>query len=240
MQTFYAPKENFTETSVTINGEEHHHATRSCHVRKGEIIGVFDGCGKHVHATIDNIDKKSLTAIIERDVSGAGEPDVEIIIALSVIKPSRFEIAVEKCTEIGVRTFVPVISERCAPNNARRLRIERLQKIALEAAKQSKRSWIPEIVPPVALGDFLTRTDGTILVASQNAEKKLENVFDSIKDIMKITLLIGPEGDFTDREYDLMFEAGAIPFSMGGLILRSETAGIVAASSIVSIFASDR
>jgi 16S rRNA (uracil1498-N3)-methyltransferase len=240
MQTFHTPSENFAGTSVTVTGEEHHHATRSCRVRVGEIIGVMDGCGKRVHARIERIDSQILTASIERDVSGEGDPEMEIIIALSAIKPSRFETAVEKCTEIGVRGFVPLIAERCEPNITRRLKADRLRKIALEAAKQSKRSWLPEIYDPETLEDLLARTEGTVLAGSQKAEKSLERVCSAAEKNSRITLLIGPEGDFSETEYDAMSAAGVVPFTMGGLTLRAETAAIVAASRIVNIFASDR
>ena len=141
MQNFYTSKDNFTDKTVRLSGEEHHHATRSCRVKIGEIIGVTDGCGKRVYARIGVIDSQSLTAVIERDVSDVGEPDSEITVAISVIKPARFEIAVEKCTELGVRHFVPLLTERCEQDISNRLKIERLSRIALEAAKQSGRSW---------------------------------------------------------------------------------------------------
>lgn len=213
MLTFYTPKDNFTDTTVRLSGEEHHHATRSCRVKAGEIIGVLDGCGRRVLARIDAIDSHSLTAVIERDVSGAGEPDIEITVALSVIKPARFETAVEKCTELGARHFIPLVADRCEPHISGRLKIERLKRIALEAAKQSGRSWVPDISSPVGLVEFLQQTGGSVLAASQRADKSLEKVFRNIMDSKKVTLVIGPEGDFTDEEYTAMYESGALPFS---------------------------
>ncbi len=235
MLTFYTPKDNFTDTTVQLSGEEHHHATRSCRVQAGEIIGVLDGCGRRVLARIDAIDSHSLTAVIERDVSGAGEPDIEITVALSIIKPSRFETAVEKCTELGARHFIPLVADRCERNISGRLKIERLKKIALEAAKQSGRSWVPEISSPISIMDFLEQQEGSVLVASKKADKSLENVFRSIKNSNRVTLVIGPEGDFTDEEYTAMYKSGALPFSMGAFTLRTETAGIAATSLIVNM-----
>ena len=235
MQNFYTSKDNFTDKTVRLSGEEHHHATRSCRVKIGEIIGVTDGCGKRVYARIGVIDSQSLTAVIERDVSDVGEPDSEITVAISVIKPARFEIAVEKCTELGVRHFVPLLTERCEQDISNRLKIERLSRIALEAAKQSGRSWVPEIVPPINLVDFLKKSKGSVLAASQKADKSLEMVYSFIKDNNKLTLVIGPEGDFADGEYNAMIEHGVLLFSMGELTLRTETAGIAATTLVVNI-----
>jgi len=235
MQNFYTSKDNFTYKTVRLLGEEHHHATRSCRVKIGEIIGVTDGCGKRVHARIEVIDSQSLTAVIERDVSGVGEPDLEITVAISVIKPARFEIAVEKCTELGVRHFIPLLAERCERNISDRLKIDRLSRIVLESAKQSGRSWVPEIVPPINLVDFLRQSNGSVLAASQKADKSLEMVCSFIKDNNKLTLIIGPEGDLTDEEYYTMTESGVMLFSMGELTLRTETAGIAATALVVNI-----
>ena len=82
MQNFTADRLKFTDTTVILTGEEHHHATRSCRVRIGELIGVTDGFGKRVVARIEAIDSRTLTAVIERDVSGDGEPSLEITLIL--------------------------------------------------------------------------------------------------------------------------------------------------------------
>ena len=253
MKNFYTSKEHFTDKTVRLFGDEHHHATRSCRVKVGELIGVTDGCGKRVHALIEKIDNKSLTASIERDVSGTGEIEAEIILALSIIRPVRFETAVEKCTELGIRQIIPLIAKRCDPNSSKRLKIDRLRKIAYETAKQSGRSWIPEISSPIKLMDFLKRQDGSVIAASQHADKSIEqvdlqffkkklfeknlkiNVCGRLTDCSKLSLVIGPEGDFTDEEYTAMTEFGVEFFSMGELTLRSETAGIAATALVVNL-----
>jgi len=235
MQNFYAPRNSFTKTTISLAGQEYLHAACSCRVRKGERIGVTDGCGKRVVARIETIDSHSITTLIEEDVSGVGEPDTVITVALSVIKLDRFETALEKCTELGVRRFIPLIAERCELNFVSRLKQERLEKIILEAAKQSGRSWVPGIAPAVTLMEFAQKTAGSVYLAYQKADKDLENVLGQNPADLPVTLVIGPEGDFTDEEYTAMISAGAVPFSLGGLILRSETAAITAAALIVHL-----
>ncbi len=233
MQTFYTAPENIADTVVTIGGVEYHHAVRVCRVRVGEHIGVLDGSGRRLIARIEHIGDTRLTAAVEKDVSGEGEPSLEIVIALAAIKPARFETAVEKCTELGVAGLVPVTAERCEPNIAHRLKPDRLRKIVLEAAKQSGRSRIPDISEPIGLDDLLGQSEGMLLGGSQHAETDLEQACGEAGDISRITVLIGPEGDFTESEYDKMKEVGVAMVSMGGLTLRAETAAIVAAARIV-------
>ena len=227
MQTFYAPKEAFAGSTVVLTGDEYRHAARSCRVRVGEIIGVTDGCGRRVEARIETIDGSAVTAGIVDDVSGIGEPAFGITVAPAVIKPSRFEQAVERCTELGARRFLPVIARRCetAPD---RLNYERMNRIAFEAAKQSRRSWLPRIEHPVMLTDIFEHAEGTVLAALQSAEYEMDAALKAVDTSGGVTIVIGPEGDFTDEERDVLLTGGAVPVSLGGLTLRTETAAIAA------------
>lgn len=144
IQNFYTPPELFNGTVVTLVDDEYRHAVRSCPVRVGETIGVTDGCGRRVEARVEAIGRNALVANIERDVSECGEPRTDLTLALALIKPARFEIAVEKCIELGARRITPLVVERCECA-AERLNPDRLRRIALEAAKQAGRSWITEI-----------------------------------------------------------------------------------------------
>jgi len=229
MQNFLAPKENFTDTVVALSGDEYFHATRSCRVRVGESIGVTDGCGRRVEARIMEIDRNTLRAEITSDVSGQGEPAVEINVALALIKSARFELAVEKCTELGVRRFVPLVTGRCTVK-PERVNLERLRKIALEAAKQSGRSRVPEITEPVNLMELYESVHGTVVLATASAELSMDDAVMRILESGQVTLVIGPEGDFTDEERDVLITGGAVPVAIGGLTLRSETAAIAAAA----------
>ena len=231
MQNFITDRTQFTDTTVTLTGAEHHHATRSCRVRTGELIGVTDGCGKRVEARIEAIDGKMLTAVIERDVSGIGEPATEITIALALISPARFEAAVEKCSELGVRRFAPVIARRCTVNPGR-FKLDRLKRIAIVAAKQSGRSYIPEIVEPAPIQSLQDGAWGQVLSARKGAASSLESALHGCT-TERIALVIGPEGDFTDEEMAILSGIGARFFSLGGLILRSETAAIAATALVV-------
>jgi len=229
MQNFYAPPDAFSAEEVTLTGDEYFHAARSCRVRPGEIVGVTDGRGRRVEARIASIDHERLTAEILRDVSGIGEPAVAATVALALIQPSRFEFAVEKCTELGARRFVPVVAERCTVKPGR-LKPDRLRTIALAAMKQAGRSWLPEIAEPAPLREVLSYARGTVLAALRNADRRIGEVVGTGPPMKAATLLVGPEGDFTDDERAFLIEGGAVPVSLGGLTLRSETAAVAGVS----------
>ncbi|MFA6472276.1 MAG: RsmE family RNA methyltransferase [Candidatus Latescibacterota bacterium] len=232
MQNFFASQEYFTCDTVRLTGEEYHHATRACRVRIGEMIGVTDGRGRRVEARIVSITGSHLEAQVIRDISGLGEPSCEIILALSLIKPARFETAVEKCTELGVRRIIPLNAQRCEYSESR-LNQDRLSRIALEAAKQSGRSWLPEIAPAAEIRTLSVQGEG-IFVASQNALESIEDILNRVT-AEKLILAVGPEGDFTPEEYTCFSDRGASFFSLGELTLRSETAAISAVARCASL-----
>jgi len=232
MQNFYTPSEHFIGGRAILTGDERHHAARVCRVRIGDRIGVTDGRGRRMEACVEEIDRTNLVARFVRDLSGQGEPASDIALALALIKPARFETAVEKCTELGVRRFIPLMVKRCERESAR-LNPERLRRIALESAKQSGRSWIPEIESPAGL-ESVCRREGLRFAALQEAQE--EAVSGVIREHPRenITLLIGPEGDFTPEERSIMTQSGVKPISLGGLTLRAETAAIATTALVAA------
>ena len=231
MQNFYTPPELFNGTVVTLVDDEYRHAVRSCRVRAGETIGVTDGCGRRVEARVEVIGRNALVANIVRDVSGCGEPRTDLTLALALIKPARFEIAVEKCTELGVRRIAPLAAERCE-REAERLNPDRLRRIALEAAKQAGRSWITEITAVTDI-ESACRGGGALLAALKGAELRIGKVLARFHRAERVTVFIGPEGDFTLEETGLMAGLGVVPVNLGGLTLRAETAAIVATTLVM-------
>jgi 16S rRNA (uracil1498-N3)-methyltransferase len=232
MQTFYAPPERFDGDRVTLAGEEYTHAARSCRVRVGETIGVLDGAGRRVEARVESVGSAALVAAVVRDRSGEGEPAAVITVALAMIRPSRFEIAVEQCTGIGVRRIVPLVTER-GGQDSRGLNRDRLRRIALEAAKQSGRSHIPVIEEPADI-ESVCRRDTILLAAETDAELRVSEALARFHSPAEVIVLVGPEGDFTQSETARMAGLGVIPVTLGGLILRAETAATVAAALIVA------
>src|SRR5580698_7434190 len=160
-----------------------------------------------------------------------------LTLALSIFKFDRMEWAIEKCTELGVEHIVPVIARRTESHLAAAAarRVERWQRIARQAAEQSRRSAIPEVSQPIKLKDALALPGSTHILLSESEEDL------TLKDALQsadagVVLAIGPEGGWTDSELIQFRDAGWLSASLGNTILRAETAAIAAVAVMLSEF----
>jgi 16S rRNA (uracil1498-N3)-methyltransferase len=176
---------------------------------------------------------------LAEEVSAGSLP--EITLALAVFKFDRLEWAIEKCTELGVSQIVPVIAHRTDSHLAAASvkRVERWQRIARQAAEQSRRAAPPEIAAPVKFAEALNIPAALRVVLAESEEQTL------LRDVVKpdaannrIVLAIGPEGGWTDAELQSFQQAGWISASLGNTILRAETAAMAAVAVVASALAS--
>ncbi len=162
----------------------------------------------------------------EREVKNPVNVDLHLF--QSIIKKDNFELIVEKCTEIGVFAFHPIISER---SEKKSLNIERLNKIAKESAEQSGKTKLPQIFTPESLGKAIKEFDGELFVLDFDGETSLRA--ERSKPGAKIGILIGPEGGWSENERIVFEEMGIKIFSLGEQVLRAETAAIVSSALIL-------
>lgn len=232
MDFFYTPPHLITRTQVTIEGEEFAHLTHVMRKRIGDVIVVVDGKGSAYEVVIDAIAKDRALCTIETHQEMAREPRIDVTLAVGLLKnSSHFDFLVEKATEIGVNTIVPLLTERAIPRHAR---IDRWQKIALAAMKQSGRCVLPKVRPLVSFAEVLasTQSNGLRLIPHEKIDtRQMGDVVSS--DNSSVFICIGPEGGFTDNEVDEAVRSGFVPVSLGERRLRTETAAIVAASAVL-------
>ncbi|MGH9547825.1 MAG: RsmE family RNA methyltransferase, partial [Terriglobales bacterium] len=146
-------------------------------------------------------------------------------------KFDRMEWAIEKCVELGATRIIPVVAQRTEAHLARaaQKRVERWQRIARQAAEQSRRASVPEVSQPVSLQEALTSCDGTRIVLAESEEQMmLKDALRAKDEAGKIVLAFGPEGGWTESELKLFAGVGWIAASLGSTILRAETAAIAA------------
>ena len=168
-------------------------------------------------------------------VPAAVVPSVTLM--LSIFKFDRMEWAIEKCTELGVARVVPVIARRTESGLAVAApkRLERWQRIVRQASEQSRRSAPPEISPPTKLKEVLTSTQGARIVLAESEETvMLKDVLGMGSAVEGVTLAIGPEGGWTEEELATFRLAGWQHASLGGTILRAETAAIAAIAVVLA------
>lgn len=195
----------------------------------GAELLIFDGSSGEWLARIAESSKKRMTLTVERRTREA-ERVPDIWLAFAPVKRAQTDWLVEKATELGAARLIPVMTQRTIVD---RVKIERLQSIAIEAAEQCGRTVLPDIAEPVALPRFLEQHDGRALYfADENGGEATASAFKP----GAATILIGPEGGFADDERALVRGTqGAVAISLGPRILRAETAALAALASWMAL-----
>jgi 16S rRNA (uracil1498-N3)-methyltransferase len=235
MNYFYTPPALVKSRGLSIRGEELHHLSKVLRKRIGETIIVVDGKEHAYKAAIDSISKSSAECKILETFRHFNEPDIELKLAVALLKnPSRLDFLVEKCTELGVREFIPMKTDRTIVS---KVHVERLQKIALAAMTQCGRSYLPPIHPLMKFSEALTylkECEGKFIMhekAGLRNDPREENEIGRPE--KSVGILIGPEGGFTEEEIQAAQTAGFVSLPLGPRRLRSETAAIASVSAIM-------
>ena len=230
-----------------LDAEESGHCVRVLRHRAGDPIDVIDGLGTLYHCTLVDDTPKGAQAQVLSSVPGFGAHPYHLTLGCCPTKNNdRFEWFVEKATELGVDDLVPLIGER---SERRVYKTERAQRIALSATKQSLKARIPAIWEPLSVKSFLEMAhqgDGEVVPGGDRASLKLiAYCFEddstprvSIREALAgftgtdVTVLIGPEGDFSPEEARLALSCGYVPVHLGASRLRTETAAVTAAAAV--------
>jgi len=217
--------EELKKEVVTLSSEESHHLARVLRVQAGQEITLFDGQGNVVDGVIESVGKSTVEVRISKRYS-VPSPAVQIDLIQALPKPDRWELVMQKAVELGASNIYPILTQRTEfkPNEKK---MERWQKIVLNAAQQCEVRWLPILHPLAKLDDILPLLENydLVLVGSlyDGATPFREVAMAGKK---KVALLIGPEGDFSQAEVTAAVAEGAIPVSFGDRILRTETAAI--------------
>ena len=230
-----------------LDAEESGHCVRVLRHRAGDPIDVIDGLGTLYHCSLVDDTPKGAQAQVLSTVPGFGAHPYHLTLGCCPTKNNdRFEWFVEKATELGVDDLVPLIGER---SERRVYKTERAQRIALSATKQSLKARIPAIWEPLSVKSFLEMAhqgDGEVVPGGDRASLKLiAYCFEddstprvSIREALAgftgtdVTVLIGPEGDFSPEEARLALSCGYVPVHLGASRLRTETAAVTAAAAV--------
>lgn len=235
MANFYIEKTAINGDTAIISGEEAQHISRVLRMKKGDGVTLCDGEGSFYEAVLECFDEKSVTARILSSRKAETEPDVKITVFQGVPKNPKLETIVQKLTEIGAVRLVPVDTVRAVAKLDKENKVERLRKIAREAAKQSKRGIIPEVSSPIsfkAAVEEAARADVAIIPYEEEREVSLKKALLG-KSPKTVSVMIGPEGGFDKEEIKLAQEKGITSVTLGKRILRTETAPLAVASAIL-------
>lgn len=234
MHRFYTPEIDEHSDEYLLSPEESKHACRVLRLKQGDQVSLVDGRGNLYSAAIKKADAKKTVLEIISVIEDCHTPTYHLHMAVAPTKNmDRLEWFIEKATEIGLQEFTPII---CHNSERKLIKIERLERVAVAAMKQSLKSYMPRINPPIDLSVFLAQhSDGEEqkYVAHCLDDDNKTYLDQNIKKGERYIVLIGPEGDFSDKEIRLSIDRyGFTPISLGEARLRTETAALASCVEI--------
>ena len=224
------------DPTVFLTGREAHHALKVLRVRRGERVTVLNGAGLELLCDVQEFDRdKVKLAVIDRHLHPA--PPCQVTLLQAVPKGKIIESIIQKATELGASRIVPLLSERVVAQVGEKDSAQKAGKwqlVAVEAIKQCGSAWLPKVEAPLTPAQFLTRKekfDLPLVASLQTGSKHPREYFQAFharqgRAPKSICVWVGPEGDFTAAEITAIESEGALPITLGPLVLRSETAAV--------------
>lgn len=236
MHRFYLPPDQINGSALVLEDREAHHGLQVLRLRPSERVVVLDGAGHEYSCEVSKAERRSIHLAVRQKTVVARLP-YEITLVQGVPKGKLFESIVQKATELGVARIVPLLSERVTSHldsETAESKLEKWRLTAVEAIKQCGSAWLPVIDRPVRPRDYLARPepyDLNLIASLQPDSQHPREYFRRIAGEGKrrprsICLWVGPEGDFTPAELNAAQSAGALPITLGKLVLRCETAAV--------------
>lgn len=230
MHRFFVPPEACSGPQIRLTDRDSHHATRVLRLSPGEVIEVLNGSGGLFACRIRSVDRRDTVAdVLEARRQTAPPP---VALAPALLKGRAMDWLLQKATELGAVRISPLQACRAIVHLAEAeipARLEDWRLTTIEAAKQCGNAWLPELDPPRSLDDFLARREGGLLLAAvldPRAERPGDVLAERSGAGTGVTLVVGPEGDFTPEELETLRTAGAVPITLGPRVLRAETAAL--------------
>ena len=220
----------FIDRTAVIDGDTAHHLGRVLRAQVGQLYELSDGIAVWL-GRIESVSRDRIQFALLEEIP-AHPPAVDIILLLSIVKFDAFEWAIEKATELGVGMIVPVAASRSekALLAASGKRLDRWEKLLVEASQQSRRVRVPAISSPLRLREAFNEAyplGAKVILSERSNAPALRDVLSAVT-VSQATLAIGPEGGWTDEELSMAEAVGFREASLGKLILRTETAVIAA------------
>lgn len=232
----YTP-EHLSPGPLTLSGDTARRLTGVMRISPGEPLLLFGGDGREWRATVQSAARGAVLVAIEEQARQEPPPRAIVETWIGVVRANRLEIALEKCVEAGADIIRPVVcafSQRGDEVSA--AKVERWQRIVIEAAEQSGRLYLPVLQPPTPLTKAIAGFRGAMVVA-ESGGLPAERVRPLLPETGHIALVVGPEGGLSAAETAAMKQAGAVGLSLGPYILRTETAAIVGTAVLRSLTA---
>lgn len=232
MQLFYNNTLTESSTEIKFSREESKHIAKVLRKKEGDILYITNGRGHFFTARISFSNPSQCHAAIDT-FEIQPEKTYSLHLAVAPTKMNdRYEWFLEKATEIGITEITPII---CDHSERKVIKAERFERIMQSAMKQSLQSYLPKLHPAISFSEFIANDNTDQLLIAHCEETQKQSLKTVLQPQTNVTILIGPEGDFSTKEIKLALASGYTPVTLGETRLRTETAAIVAAHSVAFI-----
>lgn len=237
LRFFVAPAALATDQVQIDDPALAHQLGRVLRLAPGARVLLLDGQGSACEVELTALTRTGLSGLVRTRAAASGEPPLQLTVYLALMRPERFEWALQKCVELGAARLVPVSFARSLPaERADTRKLERWRRIVREAAEQSCRGMLPEVSAPLSFADACVQAAATalpLLLWEGTAPLLRERLRDRPSLPTTLSLLSGPEGGITAEELTAAVEHGIMPVSLGPRLLRAETAPLAAVAAIM-------
>jgi 16S rRNA (uracil1498-N3)-methyltransferase len=239
---FFVPPDWIEGEAVVLSNGVARQLSHVLRVRPGDRITVLDDSGFEYLVTLTRVASDKTRGVVVESSRSVNEPSVVVTLYQGTLKADRFELVLQKGTELGASAFVPTVCTRSVsrPRGASQgsSRLERWRRIVVEAAEQSGRGRLPELREPVSFGEACNQVGGPAIIpweeeAGTGLKSGLGQLRPTAGALTSLGIFIGPEGGFTQEEVTQARAAGVVPVSLGRRILRAETAGVSVLAAVM-------
>ncbi len=237
MRRFYVEPGTVRGRQISLGQELVHRLSRVLRMRPGEQFVIFDGSGREWVVELREMSRREAVAAIVGQAEPPPAPEVSLTLYMGLIKEPRFELVLEKATELGVEAIVPVVTKRSVvrPWKEGGAKQERWRRLIIEATEQCRRARPPALLPPVPLEKAVREAQGLRLLPWEGEGQRglREALREEGEGQRQVSLLVGPEGGLELEEVELARKAGFRVVSLGRRILRAETAALAAVAAVM-------
>jgi 16S rRNA (uracil1498-N3)-methyltransferase len=238
---FFVQRESLRDGQVEFTLDQTHQISRVLRLHGGDVVAVLDNGGWIYDVELSETSPGLVRGLIRRRHLAPGEPRTKLTLYPALLKSDKLEFVLQKCTELGVSAFVPVLADRCnVSGSASDEKLGRWERIIAEAAEQCERGRLPRLHPTTFFPNACEQARGLSFIACERgARDSLRREIATRVDgrgrrPFAMNLFVGPEGGYTDAEVDDAIGRGIIPIGLGPRILRAETASIVATTLVLA------
>lgn len=224
VQRFFLPHDAFHGEQVIFPSDIARQMRSVLRLHPGDEVLALDGRGNAYRVALTHVEKSQVGGRILARMAATGEPAGALILCQAISKGERFEWVLQKGTELGVTIFQPIITQRTLRRQPGEGRWERWRRIIREAAEQSERGRLPQLLAPLSFAEALAGVQGVGILPAVSAQLPVRAALANAT--WPVTLFVGPEGGFDPAEVEQARAAGVIPVTLGPRILRTETAAI--------------